>query len=167
MNGSFWDASLASFAADVAAPKPAPAGVAASSIAALLGISLLIKVLEIRGIRPDLLDAARSLAAELRQAAEDDVAAVQRYIQSRDLAGMLDPPMRAARAAVSGLELSSKIEISGLIAADLRAGTELLAGAARAILTCVDSNLRLSPSQTLTGEIATLRQRAATAGSPL
>jgi formiminotetrahydrofolate cyclodeaminase len=52
--------------------------------------------------------------------------------------------MRAARAAVTGLELCAKASavVKAALAADLGAAHALLAGALRAILICIDANLK-------------------------
>jgi formiminotetrahydrofolate cyclodeaminase len=52
--------------------------------------------------------------------------------------------MRAARAAEAGLELCAQASgvVKEALAADLEAAQALLTGALRAILTCIDANLR-------------------------
>jgi formiminotetrahydrofolate cyclodeaminase len=156
MSASLWDSSLGSFADDVAGRQPAPAGVATSVVAAALGVSLLLKTLEIRGVRPDLRQAAREVAARLRAAADADCAAIRASLRSQDA---IDVPLRAARAVLEGLDLCTQAapSISGLLAADLRAGRELLLGSARAILTCIDANLEKQPSAEVAAEVAGLR----------
>jgi formiminotetrahydrofolate cyclodeaminase len=147
MSRSIWSESLASFSESVAATRPAPAGVAAAAVAAELGIGLLIKALAITGGHVDLVDAARSEAAHLRGAADEDIGAVMEYLHARDAAALrqaIEAPMRAARAAVAGLELCRKASrvVKPALAADLGAAQALLAGALRAILLCVEANLR-------------------------
>ncbi|HYL37302.1 MAG TPA: cyclodeaminase/cyclohydrolase family protein [Bryobacteraceae bacterium] len=147
---TIWTAPLASFCEDLASTKPAPAGVAASAVSARLGLSLLIKVLTITAQRPDLIEPARRESENLARAAEDDI----RAIQARDASQVLEVPMRAARAAVAGLDLCAEASgsVRGWIAADLGASRELLAGAARAILLCVDANLQRSPNPEVAAE---------------
>jgi formiminotetrahydrofolate cyclodeaminase len=147
MSRSIWSESLASFSDSVAATRPAPAGVAAAAVAAELGISLLIKGLAITGGQDELLNAARLKAAHLRGAADDDIGAVMAYMQTRDAAALrqaIEAPMRTARAAVAGLELCAKAsgKVKPALAADLAAAQALLTGALRAILFCIDANLR-------------------------
>jgi formiminotetrahydrofolate cyclodeaminase len=147
MSRSIWSESLASFSDSVAATRPAPAGVAAAAVAAELGISLLIKGLAITGGQDELLNAARLSASHLRGAADDDIGAVMAYMQTRDAAALrqaIEAPMRTARAAVAGLELCAKAsgKVKPALAADLAAAQALLTGALRAILICIDANLR-------------------------
>ena len=146
MSRSIWSDALASFSDSVAATRPAPAGVAAAAIAAEFGISLLIKTLAITGGQAELLNAARRESAHLRGAADDDIGAVMAYMQTRDadaLRQAIEAPLRAARAAVTGLELCSKASgsVKSSLAADLGAAQALLGGALQAILICVDANL--------------------------
>jgi formiminotetrahydrofolate cyclodeaminase len=161
MNASIWPATLASFCDEVAGTNPAPAAVAASAVTASLGLGLLIKVLEITGRRKSfagdaqklraLIDAARRESVQLRNAADEDIAAVRQYVGSRnpaDARNAIEVPLGAARAAVAGLDLCAEATdafqglTQGLLAADLGAATLLLSAAVRAILLSVDSNLR-------------------------
>ncbi|HSP69089.1 MAG TPA: cyclodeaminase/cyclohydrolase family protein [Bryobacteraceae bacterium] len=146
MPRSIWSESLASFSDAVAATRPAPAGVAAAAVTAELGISLLIKTLAITGGHDDLLTAARRESAHLRGAADQDIGAVMEYMRARDADSMrqaIEAPMRAARAAVAGLELCVRASgaVKSSLAADQRAAEALVAGALRAILMCIDANL--------------------------
>jgi formiminotetrahydrofolate cyclodeaminase len=146
MPHSIWSESLASFSDRVAATRPAPAGVAAAAVAAELGISLLIKTLAITGGQDEPMNAARREAAHLRGAADEDVGAVMAYMSTRDadaLRQAIEAPLRAARAAVAGLELCAQASgaVKAALAADLGAAQALLAGALRAILICIDANL--------------------------
>jgi formiminotetrahydrofolate cyclodeaminase len=147
MSRSIWSESLASFSDSVGATRPAPAGVAAAAVAAEFGIGLLIKTLAITRGQDELLNAARLEAAHLRGAADDDIGAVMAYMSTRDAAALrqaIEAPMRAARATVAGLELCAKASgtVKSALAADLAAAQALLAGALRAILVCIDANLR-------------------------
>jgi formiminotetrahydrofolate cyclodeaminase len=156
MNASLWDTPLGAVTDDVAGAQPAPAGVAAAAIAATLGVSLLIKTLEISGQRPDLRSAAHQIAVELRAAADADCTAIRASLRSPEA---MSVPLQAAQAAIRGLALCTEAEplISGLLAADLRAGRELLFGSALAILTCIDANLDKRPSAETAAEVASLR----------
>jgi|SRR5581483_775950 len=145
MSHSIWSDSLSIFSDSVAATRPAPAGVAAACVAANLGISLLIKTLAITGGQGELVDQARFEAAALRGAADQDIGAVMEFIGSRNPAAArqaIEAPLRAARAAVAGLELCAKASVKPVLSADLEAARALLAGALRAILICIDANLR-------------------------
>jgi formiminotetrahydrofolate cyclodeaminase len=147
MSRSIWSESLASFSDAVGATRPAPAGVAAAAVAAELGISLLIKTLAITGGQDELLKAARMERAHLRGAADDDIGAVMAYMQTRDAAALrqaIEAPMRAARATIAGLELCAKASsvVKASLTADLHAAQALLAGALRAVLICIDANLK-------------------------
>lgn len=146
MSRSIWSESLATLSDSVAATRPAPAGVAAASVAAELGMSLLIKTLAITGGQTGLLEDARRQAAHLRGAADEDIGAVMAYMQSRDAAALrqaIEAPLRAARAAVAGLELCEKASgvVKASLTADLAAARCLLAGSLQAILICIDANL--------------------------
>jgi formiminotetrahydrofolate cyclodeaminase len=160
MDASIWPGTLASFCEEVAGSNPAPAAVAASAVTASLGLSLLIKVLEITGRRKNfagdaqrvraLIERAHRALAELKKAADDDIHAVRLYIGSKDPTGardVIDVPLRAARAAVAGLDLcfegaSVPGVTSGLPAADFCSAVLLLSAGVRAILLSVTFNLR-------------------------
>ena len=158
MNASIWDSPLGAVADAVAARDPAPAGVAACAVAGTLGVSLLIKVLEIRDQRADIRAAARQVSGELRAAADADCAAIRESLRSDEA---IDIPMRAVRSIIRGRELCIEAApaISGILAADLLAARELLAGAGRAILACIDANLEVQPSAETAAEVVTLRAR--------
>jgi formiminotetrahydrofolate cyclodeaminase len=146
MSQSIWSSSLASFSDAVAATRPAPAGVSAASVAAELGMSLMIKAMSITGGHDELVNAARRESARLRGAADDDIGAVLAFIGVHDAAAKkqaIDAPMRAARAAVAGLELCVRASsaVKKTLAVDQAAAESLIAGALRAILMCVNANL--------------------------
>lgn len=108
---------------------------------------LMIKAMSITGGHADLVEAARLEAAHLRGAADDDVGAVIEFMHARDAAALrqaIEAPMRAARAAVAGLELCVRASgaVKPSLAVDQRAAEALIAGALRAILMCIDANLR-------------------------
>lgn len=157
MNVSLWDLKLGSVADEIAGRQPAPAGVAAATVAATLGVSLLIKVLEIRGQRPDVRAAAREIAVELRILADADCAAIRTSLKSAEA---LQIPIHAARCVLRALELCDEAapSITGLIRADLLAGREILVGAARAILVCAEANLKGTPSAEVAAEISVMRR---------
>ena len=147
MPRSIWSEPLGSFSDALAATRPAPAGVTAAAVVAELGMCLMIKAMSITGGHNDLVDTARREAAELRGAADQDVGAVMEFVHARDadtLRQAIEAPMRAARGAVAGLELcvraSSAVKPS--LAVDQRAAEALIAGALRAILMCIDANVR-------------------------
>jgi formiminotetrahydrofolate cyclodeaminase len=160
MHASIWPGTLASFCEEVAGSNPAPAAVAASAVTASLGLSLLIKVLEITGRRKSfagdahrvraLIEGAHRALADLKRAADDDIQAVRLYVGSKDPAGArdaIDVPLRAARAACAGLDLCVEGAdvpgvTSGLPAADFCAAVYMLSTAVRAILLSVTFNLR-------------------------
>jgi formiminotetrahydrofolate cyclodeaminase len=147
MSRSIWPESLASFSDSVSATRPAPAGVAAAAVAAELGMSLMIKAMSITGGHDELVGAARRESARLRGAADEDIGAVMAYMSTRDAAALrqaIDAPLRAARAAVTGLELCGQASsgVKPALVADLRAAQALLSGALRAILICIDANLQ-------------------------
>lgn len=147
MAHSIWSESLGSFSDAVAATRPAPAGVTAAAVTAELGLSIMIKVMSITGGHDELVAAARSERARLRGAADDDIGAVMELMHSRDAAALrqaIEAPMKAARAAVEGLELCAKASaaVKPSLAVDRAAAEALIAGALRAILMCIDANLK-------------------------
>jgi len=158
MNASLWDLPLGTVADEVAAHQPGPAGVAAAAITATLGASLLIKTLEISGQRPDLRSTAKELGAELRAAADADCEAIRGSLRSPEATNI---PLGAVRAVVQAYDLCNQAapSITGLLSADLRASRELLGGAARAILTCIEANLEKRPSAEIAAEVSALRAR--------
>ena len=163
MDASLWDSTLGVVADQVAGREPGPAGVAAAAVAATLGVGLLVKVLEIRGKRADLRDAARELAQQLRALADADCAAVRAGLKSAEAREI---PVRAARYVLRALLLCREAApvATGLLGADLRAGREILMGAARAILACAEANLEKAPSAEAGREIAELREGLARLG---
>lgn len=144
MAPSLWHAPLDQFQSGVAAAQPAPAGVATACVAAALGLSLLVKVLRITGQRQDLLPEALRLIADLREAADADVAGVRAYIQTRDSRALHEVPARAAHAIAQGLTLCAAASevVTGLIAADSAAAAALLQGAENAVQACIAANAR-------------------------
>jgi len=142
MSPSVWQMPLNEFQFAVAAPQPAPAGVATSCVVAALALSLLVKVLRIRGQREELIDPALQLIEDLRVLTDADIAAVRGYIQTRNAQAMKDIPRQAEHAVAQGLILCAAAaeSITGLIAADIAAATTLLDGAASAIAACVAAN---------------------------
>jgi len=147
MPRSIWSESLSSFSDALAATRPAPAGVTAAAVVAELGISLMIKAMSITGGHEELVDAARQEAAHLRGAADDDVGAVLEFMRDRDAAARrqaIEAPMRGARAAVASLELCVRASaaVKPSLAVDQLAAEALIAGALRAILLCLNANLK-------------------------
>jgi formiminotetrahydrofolate cyclodeaminase len=142
MSASVWQVPLSQFQSEVAAPQPAPAGVAVACVTAALAVSLLVKVLRITGQRPGLLAPALQLIDELRSAADADIAAVHNYIQTRDPQALHDVPAHAGHCTARALALCAEASgsVTGLIAADIAAATELLQGAASAINACLTAN---------------------------
>ena len=158
---SVWTETLASFCNHLAASEPAPAGVAAAAVTGRLGLSLLIKVLEIRGLQKELREAAQRESQILAEAADEDIQAVQQLLKTRHAQPAIEIPLRAARAAVAGLELCARASesVRGLIAADIGAAAALLAGSARAILLCVEANLKRASSEKLSTECRQLGEK--------
>ena len=175
MEGSVWDATLDGFYAALASSKPLPAGVAASTVSARLGIALLMKVLQVS--KPtdltERLDAARRESENLKSAADDDIAAFRRYMECArnpqaspeqlQLAWReaVDVPILGARAAAAGLDLCAQAAaaVRSSVAADLTAAATLLAASVRAMLVCVDSNLTQLTSRDPHREVAVAERR--------
>jgi formiminotetrahydrofolate cyclodeaminase len=107
----------------------------------------MIKAMSITGGHDELVNAARQEAAHLRGAADDDVGAVLEFMRDRDAAARrqaIEAPMRSARAAVVSLELCVRASaaVKPSLAVDQLAAEALIAGALRAILLCINANLK-------------------------
>lgn len=145
MSQSIWNQTAETLFLDLAAPKPAPAGVTAGAVTARLGMALLIKVLEIVGKRKnfsgdraklrELIETAHRESQRLAEAADEDIIADAGQRRSA-------VPMKAAQAAEAGVELcrQSRSVVTGAIAADLEAASLLLQGGLDAIHACIRSN---------------------------
>jgi formiminotetrahydrofolate cyclodeaminase len=167
----------------VASAEPTPAGVSVSAVSATLGISLLLKVLEIVAKRKSfagdlgrlasLRQAARNESARLAQYADEDIAAYRAYIKARkvktedvDSAGALgavvEIPLKAARSALAGLDLCADAAgvVKGAVAADLGTAAILLAGAVRAMLLSAEVNLHQQPDREAIAECGKIEERA-------
>jgi formiminotetrahydrofolate cyclodeaminase len=172
---SIWEDSLASFGSRLAEPQPMPAGVAAASVTASLGLALFLKVVAIASKRqpiPGLATVAKRHLLDLESVIARDTAAFERYRQAgpneKKLAAAeaVTIPLRAAHATAGGLELCSEAlqQVDGWIAADLRAAAALLHGALKALLACVNANLARLPleddarTEMLLESAATLKQ---------
>jgi formiminotetrahydrofolate cyclodeaminase len=146
-------------------------GVAVAASSASLALDLLSVVIEVSnpGQRGAWLEIARQESENLQRAAADDVAAYNRYLSclrpprdseaespsrapqpsQADLQNALRVaiaiPLRAAYSAAAGIDLclDAAPSVRTSVAADLGVAAELLAGAVRAMLLCVDANLRL------------------------
>jgi len=160
MPDSIWNSTLEEFRAQVASVEPVPAGVSTAAVAAGLAAGLLTKVMEIsRKKQPsggraleELIRSAHEQSAYLKQCADDDIAVYRTYLAVRGrhddtaaaaLRQITEVPLRAARAAIAGLELCNSMAPTtpAVIAPDLAAATTLLEAAVRAILISVDANL--------------------------
>lgn len=142
---SIWTGSLETLYRDLAAPKPAPAGVTAAAVSARLGMALLIKVLEIVGRRKSFagnaselrawIESAQRESTRLAEAADEDITADA----ERRRAAV---PMKAAHAAEAGLVLceNARAVVTGAILADLEAARLLLRAGVEAIGECIKSN---------------------------
>jgi len=181
MNG-IWKATLESFRDSVASAEPAPAGVSVSAVSATLGISLLQKVLDIVAKRKSfagdfgrlasLRQAARNESERLTRYANEDIAAYRAYMEARRLKtadetaralrDVNETPLKAARSALSGLDLCADAAgiVTGAIAADLGTAAILLAGAIRALLLSVDANLQQQPDRETSVERREIEEKA-------
>lgn len=147
--------------------EPTPAGVSVSAVSASLALGLVEKTLRIAGRRRDfsgdhgpldqLQEAAQAGAARLAIYADEDVAAFNEYLASRRrkdapaidaaLRMAIEIPLNVARAALAGLDLCAEVAgfVPASMAADFGTAVILLAGAARAALLSVDSNVAQLP----------------------
>ncbi len=164
MAASIWNSTLEEFRAQLAGRDPIPAGVSVAAVSASLTLSLLIKVVEITRRRADfqgdpakieeLLASAQAESKKLAQCADEDSAAFAEYMASRRtpneaaaLRRAIEVPLRAARAAASGLRFcaDSAAITPASMAPDLGTAALLLRASVRAILLSVESNaLRLT-----------------------
>jgi formiminotetrahydrofolate cyclodeaminase len=167
----------------VASAEPTPAGVSVSAVSATLGISLLLKVLEIVAKRKNfagdlghlawLRQAAGKESERLAQYADEDIAAYRAYIEARrlktaDVASaralrdVIEIPLRAAGSALAGLDLCADASsiVYGAVAADLGTAAILLAGAVRAMVLSVDVNLQQHPDREVAAECRGIEERA-------
>ncbi len=118
-------------------------GVYTAAMAASDALELLASVLKISGAEPGSREAAKREAENLQAAAEEDVAAYNRYLLDRDPRPTIEIPIRAAQAVSAGIELcaAAKGTVKRSVAADLGVAAALLDGALRGILLCVEANL--------------------------
>jgi formiminotetrahydrofolate cyclodeaminase len=135
-------------------------GVAVAALSASQALDLLSIVIEVSNPdqRERWLESARQESENLQRAAKEDVAAYNRYLAclrrpskaspqdlDRALRVAIAIPLRAAHCAAAGIDLclTAAGSVRAAVAADLGVATELLAGSVRAMLRCVDANLRL------------------------
>ncbi|MEY2394268.1 MAG: hypothetical protein QOF94_613 [Acidobacteriaceae bacterium] len=171
----------------MASSEPTPAGVSVAAVSAVLGTSLLQKVLEIVAKRKSftgdleklssLRDAARNEAERLTQYADEDIAAYRSYMEARSrktaceatdaelarsLRGVMETPLNASRSALSGLNLcvAAAELVHGAVAADLATAAILLEGAVRSMLLCVEVNLQELPDRKATAECKEIEEKA-------
>jgi formiminotetrahydrofolate cyclodeaminase len=164
MADSVWKSTLDEFRDQLAGRDAVPAGVSAAAVSASLGLSLLIKVIEIARKRKDflgdpqkveeLLGSARAESQTLARCADEDIVAFAEYMSSRGTPGeavalrkAIQTPLGAARAAASGLKLCTEARAitPASLAPDLGTAALVLAGSVRGMLLSVESNaLRLA-----------------------
>ena len=150
---SIWDDTLASFGGALAEPQPMPAGVAAATVTASIGLALFLKVLAIAAKRqpiPGLAGVARRHLLDLEKIVDADTQAFLAYSAAAPsdrpklAIETIRIPLVAAQSAAGGVELCAQAakQVSGLIEADLRAAAAIIHGSAHAMLECVNGNLR-------------------------
>jgi formiminotetrahydrofolate cyclodeaminase len=183
MPESVWKSTLGDFRDRLAGREAVPAGVSVAAVSASLGLSLLIKVIEIVRKRKDfagdpakieeLLASARVESAKLDRSADEDIVAFAEYMASRGTPGeavalekAIQTPLAAARSAAAGLQLCSEaIALTpASIAPDLGTAALILAGSVRSMLLSVESNaLRLKDRESravIAREVEELKQLA-------
>lgn len=133
--------------------------VSVAAASAALALRVLHNVLEIAARKhraegiAELLASAKREAQNLARLAEEDGEVYAAYMQARRqrsanlqvaLQRAIESPLAAARSAAAGIDLCRNALpfFEGAIAADVGGAAVLLAGAVRAILCCVDTNLR-------------------------
>jgi len=163
MPTSLWKSTLEEFLGELAGTAPAPAGVSVAAATAAFALSLVVKTLEItaqKGPRPgELIGRADELSGQLKALADRDAAAFDEYLRcvrlpkdtegraeaiAEALRATIEVPLEAARCASAGLRVcvEGAGSVNKFVAPDLGAAAELMAGAVRAILVSVDSNLK-------------------------
>jgi formiminotetrahydrofolate cyclodeaminase len=159
MSDSIWKSTLEEFRNRLAGRSPVPAGVSLAAVSASLGLSLLMKVLEITRRRRDfqgdskkievLLALARDESGKLVRFADDDIVAFAEYMARRGspeeaaaLRTAIEVPLGAAHASAVGLRLCEQAAsmTPASTAPDLGTAALLLAGAVRGMLLSVESN---------------------------
>jgi formiminotetrahydrofolate cyclodeaminase len=178
-----WNTTLEAFRESVASSEPTPAGVSVAAVSAVLGASLLLKVLEIVAKRKSftgdleklssLREAARNEAERLAQYADEDTAAYRSYMEARrekatdaelarSLHGVMETPINASRSTLSSLNLCVEAAelVHGAVAADLATAAILLEGAVRSMLLCVEVNLQEFPDREVTAECKEIEEKA-------
>ena len=143
MTESLWQSSLDKFQSDVAAEHGKAAAVAIACVTAVLGLSILIKALRIKGDTKDLVPLAERLIQEMRGAADADAEALRAYIQTHDAADLREVPADAFHLMQEALGLCAQAAplITGLFAADVKVATALVQGARDSIEACIAANL--------------------------
>jgi len=140
-------------------------GVAVAALSASLALDLLTTVIEVSNAdeRERWMETARRESETLQRAAAEDVAAYNRYLacmrppkasqEERDdaLRLAIAIPLKAAHSAAAGIDLCVETArcVRASVAADLGVATVLLVGSVRAMLLCVDANLRLLNAEDL------------------
>jgi formiminotetrahydrofolate cyclodeaminase len=189
VESSIWKNTLEEFRERILAGDSTTGAVAVSAVSASLAAGVLQMVLEIAARKREaeghqerlreLIEAARSDAAQLAHLADEDRAAYTEYAKALRLPKTSDEeravrrramdlalikatetPLAAARSAVAAIELC--VEAAGIargaIAADIGGAAALLAGAVRAILCSVDANLGELPDQPFRQQAAAERR---------
>jgi len=175
---SVWDDTIAAFGGALAEPQPMPAGVAAATVTASIGLALFLKVVAIAAKRqpiPGLAGAARRHLLDLEGVVDADAAAYYAYKNASpaERPALAEEavriPLEAARSAVGGVELCAQAakQVNGLIEADLHAAASILHASAQAMLACVSANLRHMPltEEARLGFLAQTRQVAESANA--
>jgi formiminotetrahydrofolate cyclodeaminase len=149
MPESVWNSTLAEFRDRLASVESVPAGVSTAAVSSAFALGLVIKVLAIASGRKDfkgdrsalasLMDEARAHSQILEKCADQDIDAFRQRSRAA-----IEVPLRAARAAASGMSLCNRAEgmIHAAVAPDAAAAGEILSGAVKAILCSLEFNLR-------------------------
>ena len=169
MSDSIWTSTLEAFRDRIASHEPVPAGVSVAAVSSAFALALLSKVLQVTRNRKDfagdanlisdLLADSLSTYQKLSRLADDDTAAFREFMacskdpaasaEQRDAAlrSSINVPLDVARTATFAISLCEKAKghIHWVLAPDLGIAAGLLAGAVRATLLTVNSNLEHLP----------------------
>jgi len=143
MADTLWHSSLDRFRTEVAAEHGKAAAVSIACVTAVLGLSILIKALRIKGDGQELVPIADKLIEELRRAADADAEALRAYVETHDPLELREVPAEAFHLAQEAYGLCKQAAplITGLFAADVKVATALIQGSRDAIEACISANL--------------------------
>jgi len=160
----------------VSARTPGPGGGSVAAIATALAAGLTLMAVGFSDdweARANLAARAASLRRRAEQLADEDADAYARYLETREVEGIVAAPLAVAAAAAEVAELAARAAIEGnpRLTADAAAGAVLAAAAARVAASLVRVNLadredaRVGATNGLARRAAEAAERALAAGA--